>query len=182
MALNQQVFLPNANTTFGIALYTDSASVCSSKESEDRRCDCIKLPANIEAAAREVYGHRLIHVRAASFTNPRARIADAWSHSLRVLTRVYDVTLVLRIDSVLSAPLILTNACSQWSRRLPSQARISQQRVVAAANNGGWMGYVLCGATAAALILSFEADDDETPMVPDHLADLRLELLECPYT
>jgi hypothetical protein len=178
--LDRLVFAPNqATATFAIALYTDASTFCSPKELFDGRCaGCVEMPAKIREAAHEVYGRRLIRVHTASFTNSRARIADAWSDSLRVLTRAYDATLVLRTDSVLNVPLDLAALCRPSSS---SAAARSAQSVPSPANNPwNWMGYVLCGAHAAALMLSFEADEEDAPMLPDHVPGVALTLVDCP--
>ena len=193
-ALDQLLIQPNSanQTTFDIALFTDPSNICSIKEREEGRCDCLQLPSNIQASASRVYGHRLVHVRLAVFNNTKARITDAWYTSLRELVPDYDVLVMLRPDSFLTGPMLIRSEC--WHQHQQPQQRherhtsnygipISASRPSSPQtflNNAGWVGYLACGATAAALMMSFDADEDDTPMISDQVMSVGLDLFSCP--
>lgn len=213
-ALEQQLFKPNEvnmTASFSIALFTDPSGACSPKEQSEARCDCVQLPADITAAAASVYGARLVKVRLAQFSNPKARLADAWysEGGLRLLTPNFDVTLVLRPDARLTLPLLIRTMCWQpqrlafefgakpHGRSLRSTigntahysgfalARRPPEQLFM--NNGGWTGYLACGALSAAVALSFDEEESqmERPTVVSDIVDERvcsMELLSCTGT
>lgn len=216
-ALDEQLFQPNEakETSFAIALFTDPTNICSPKERSEGRCDCVELPNDIATTAAEVYGRRLIKVRLASYNNPKARLADAWysEGGLRTLSPAYDATLVIRPDAKLvrlTRPFIIRTLC--WQPRRPTfefhtktlngrslrstirsttqhsgsspAPRQSEQTFM---SNGGWIGYLACGALSAAVAFSFDEEESqmERPTVVSELLDeegVTMDLITCPVS
>lgn len=174
-ALERQVIEPNEQhgMQVRIALFTANSTACSSSEQRDGHCRCHKpLPYSILDHAEAAYANRLLKVHfLLEHSSSSSRLAGAWTNGLRELSQQHDVTLLLRVDAKLTAPLDIREACGQ------AAATCTQSRGCHAKTHG-WTGYLACSALAATLMLSSDLDDDEeTPrMVADTLSDMGVKL------
>lgn len=153
-ALEEMLIIPTRHSTnahFSIALYTDPVSACSAKEKHEGRC-CVALPTDIAETARALYGARLIKVRIAEHSSHAARLADAWSDSLKTLVDQHDATLLMRPDARLTRPLTVFDACNSFgpSGTFGPTCNVWCQRMLP--RKVQWTGHLACSPRAAAAL------------------------------
>ena len=116
-SLHQNLFLPNPELSFDLALFTDPTQFCSAKDLAAGRCSCLEALTSVNRTARDVYRSRLVHLRlSGSPTSFYDRLVDARDNGLRQLFPGahgrYAVLMILRPDAVLTRPLHIAAQCA----------------------------------------------------------------------